>query len=163
MDARRNFELAHGLVDGVKSGTPLSAGRGEPECRCAIGRAYYAAFLSSRHFLISIGLALPPIGSSHTTVQHALSNAGYGLLGLIANALRALYILRTSADYDLSDTASESLTEATGAVARCEFVLTALDLIRAGRVNPPIDRSAAATAILAWAKANGQESRIRGS
>jgi hypothetical protein len=161
MDARRNLELAQELIAGVKRDLPLTTGRGEVECRCAIGRAYYAAFLTAREFLNEIGLVLSPVASSHSIVQHALNNAGYNLLGLVATALRALYLLRTKADYDLSDILTESVTEATGAAGQCDFVVTAFDLIRAGRVSPPVDPTAAANAIAAWAKANGQEGKVR--
>lgn len=161
MDARRNLDLARELIAGVKRGSPLTNGMGEPECRCAIGRASYAAFLASRVFLNKLGLALPPIGSSHAIVQHAPNNAGVHLLGHVATALRILYLQRTKADYDLSDVKSEEISEAGGAVEQGEFALTALDLIQAGRVNPPVDLAAARNAILAWAKANGQESKVR--
>jgi hypothetical protein len=56
---------------------------------------------------------------------------------------------------------SEEVLEAGGAVEQGEFVLTALDLIQAGRVNPPVDLAPAKNSILAWAKANGQEGKIR--
>jgi hypothetical protein len=161
MDARRFLDLARELVAGVSRNAPLTGGAGEAECRCAIGRAYYAAFLTSRLFLNQIGIALPPEGSSHTIVQHALNNAGVDVLGRVAGALRALYLLRTTADYNLSDTVTEKVTEASGAVGQSEFVITVFDLIRAGRVSPPVDLTAIANTILAWAKANGQESKIR--
>jgi hypothetical protein len=163
MDARRFLDLASELAAAVQRNKPLTGGAGEPECRCSIGRSYYAAFLASRQFLKEIGIAVAGTSSSHSVVQFALNNAGVDILVRIASQLRELYGDRIRADYELSDSDPERLALAENAVSRAEFVLTALDLIRAGRVDPPIDRSAAATAILAWAKANGQESRIRGS
>jgi hypothetical protein len=161
VDARLNLDLARGLIAGVKANTPVTGGAGEPECRCAAGRAYYAAYLTARRFLRDVGLRLPPTSSSHSVVQFALANAGVDLLVRVSSELRELYQARAAADYDLADPAPEQVSAADMAVGRAEFVLLALDLIAAGRVNPPVDTAAVADAVLAWAKANGQDPKIR--
>jgi uncharacterized protein (UPF0332 family) len=163
MDSRRFLDLSRELVSGVKRATPITAGAGEPECRSAIGRAYYAAFLTARAFLKSIGIVVAGTSSSHSLVQFALNKAGVDLLTRIASQLRELYGDRIRADYELSDSDPERLAVAENAVGRAEFVLTAFELISTGRVNPPIELPAAASAVLAWAKANGQESKIHKS
>lgn len=47
------------------------------------------------------------------------------------------------------------------AVELAGVTIQMLDFVAAGRVSPPVDRTAAAGAILAWAKANGQEAKVR--
>src|SRR6188472_4525771 len=129
MDARRNLDLARELVAGVKAAVPLTRGAGEPECRCAIGRAYYAAFLTARQFLRDIGIAVAHGGTAHTAVQFALNNGGVDLLVRVASQLRDLYESRTAADYELSDPEPERVAVAEIAIGRAEFVFTAFDLI----------------------------------
>jgi hypothetical protein len=161
MDARRNLDLARELIAGAKTAAPLTGGGGEPAFRFAIGRCYYAGFLTARQFLRDIGIAVPHGGAAHAAVQFALNNSGVDLLARVASQLRDLYESRTAADYELSDPEPERVAVAEVALGRAEFIFTAFDLIRVGRVSPPLSLAAVANAILAWAKANGQDSRIR--
>lgn len=161
MDARRNLDLARELVAAVKRNAPLTSGAGEAECRCCVGRGYYAAFLTARQFLAETGIGIQRGAAAHTTVQFALNNSGVDLLARVAHQLRELYETRVAADYDLNDPEPEGVVTADTALGRAEFVFTAFDLIRSERVNPPVDLAAVATAILDWARANGQEGKLR--
>jgi hypothetical protein len=161
MDARRFLDVARELVAGVNRSAPLTGGAGEPECRTAIGRAYYGAFLVARRFLHEIGIRVAGTSASHTTVQFALNNADVDLLIRVSSQLRELHYDRTRADYEPADTDPERASVAEVAIGRADFVMTAFELIRAGRVSPPVDLTAVANAIAAWAKANGQEGKVR--
>jgi uncharacterized protein (UPF0332 family) len=102
MDPSHFLALARQLVAGAEQGKPLTGGTGAAECRCAIGRAYYAAFLSARTLLAEFGISVPPDGSAHTAVYFALNNSGPDILAKVAVQLRSLYDARTTADYDLT-------------------------------------------------------------
>ena len=161
MDASHFLTLARHLVAGAEQAQPLTGGTGAAECRCAIGRAYYATFLNARAFLAELGIGVPPDGSAHTAVYFALNNSGVNVLAKIAVQLRGLYDSRTTADYDLVNTDVDRVSEAEIAIGRADLALTVLDLIRRGRVNPPLDRPAVVNAILAWAKTAGWDQKLK--
>jgi hypothetical protein len=161
MNPIRHLELARGLLAGVQSGTPVTNGAGEPECRCVIGRAYYATFLVARAFLNHIGVWVSPTSAGHAAVQYALNNSGVSALRMAASHLHSLSRERTDADYEPDNPRSDGVAAATSAVDLATSTIQMLDLIGAGRVSPPVDLTAATNAILAWAKANGQEGKVR--
>ncbi|MBA4063779.1 MAG: hypothetical protein C0501_08715 [Isosphaera sp.] len=161
MNPRRHLELARSLVAGVRQGAPASPGAGEAECRCAIGRAYYAAFLVARDFLNRIGVWVTPTAAAHPAVRFALNNSGVAALGAVAAQLDALSTDRQYADYEPDDPRTETADAAEAGLNSAATAIRMLDLIAAGRVHPPVDLPAVAAAILAWAKANGQDAKIR--
>jgi len=161
MNSRRFLDLARELVAGVRAGKSATGGAGEPECRCAIGRAYYAAFLVAREFLNRIGIWVTPTAGGHTAVQFALNNSGAPALVTAARQLSQLASERTDADYEPNNPRTEDILVAGPAVDLAAVTIQMLDIIAAGRATPPVDLAAVADAILAWAKANGQESKIR--
>ncbi len=161
MNPRRHLDLARELVTGVRSGKPVTGGVGEPECRCAIGRAYYAAFLVAREFLNRIGIWVTPTSGGHTAVQYALNNSGVRALMLVSTQLDTLSKDRTDADYEPGNPRTDDVIVAGLAVDLATTAIQMLDFVAAGRSTPPVDLAAAANAILAWAKANGQEGKIR--
>ncbi len=161
MNPRRHLEVTQALVAGVRAGMPLSTGTGDVECRCAISRAYYSAFLVGREFLSRIGLWITPTSAVHTTIQYALNNSGIAVLRVVATQLESLSTERNSADYEPNNPRTDSVAAATSAVNLVTTVIQMLDIIAAGRVTPPVELAAVADTIIAWATANGQESRIR--
>lgn len=161
MNSRRFLDLAQELVAGVRAAKPATGGQGEPECRCAIGRAYYAAFLVARDFLNRIGIWVTPTAAGHAAVQFALNNSGIRALSLISTQLDSLAKDRTDADYEPNNPRTEDILVAGPAADLATTVIQMLDIIAAGRSTPPVDLAAVANTILAWAKANGQESKIR--
>jgi hypothetical protein len=161
MNPRRHLELAQALMIGVRSGTPVSTGTGDVECRCVVGRSYYCAFLVARDFLNQIGLWITPTSAGHNTVQYALNNSGVASLRKVGSQLEILSTERNYADYEPSNPRAETVAAAEAALSTATTAIQMLDIILAGRVTPPLDLAAVANTILAWARANGQESKIR--
>lgn len=155
MNPRRFLDVAERLVQGVEGGTPLSGG-GEAECRTAVGRAYYAAFLVAREFLESLDIAVPNGGACHTAVQRGLNNSEIGSLVMIGEQLRKLYTSRADADYDMQAGGVETAKDARAAVDLAKTLVTMIDAILAGRLNPPLDRDRTARTILEYAKNSAQ-------
>lgn len=154
MDAHQYLTFAESLARSVKD-DPAQP-NAQATCRSAISRAYYALFLLTREFVESLGIEARRVPSSHVTLEQALQNSGVLTLERIGEAIGALRSARTDADYDMRKTEVETL-------ARVEYVLDAakaailqLDLIRAGRFSPPLDRDAVAATILKWASDNGK-------
>jgi hypothetical protein len=156
MNPRRFLDLAERLVQGVESGRALTGRGGEVECRCAIGRAYYAAFLVAREFLESLDIAVPNGGACHTAVQRGLNNSGVSTLAVIAGQLGKLYTGRADADYDMRMGAVETAKDARAAVDLARTLVTMIDVILAGGLSPPLDRARTARTILDYAKQNAQ-------
>jgi hypothetical protein len=129
--------------------------------RCAIGRAYYSAFLVAREFLNRIALWVTPTSAGHSAVQYALNNSGISALVAVASQLESLSTDRIFADYEPNDPRTDTLASAESAVTLATTAIQMLDLVAAGRVTPPVDLAAVADTALAWAKANGQESKMR--
>ena len=69
----------------------------EAKLRCAISRAYYAAFLTARQFL---GIKDRGDRSSHATVHNALLDRDERKLKEAGNNLRSMKFKREQADYD---------------------------------------------------------------
>jgi hypothetical protein len=74
----------------------------------------------------------------------------------LASALRKLCSARTQADYDLHPGDVESIIQVQDIITDARTAILQLDIIRAGRLSPPLDRAATAEAILKWARENGK-------
>ena len=150
MDGRRLLILAQKLVEGVAAGTPLTAGDGAPECRSAVSRAYYAAFLVAAAFLDRIGFAVENSPGAHVAVQYALNNSGDEPLRDVARDLSILHKDRRKADYEMKDARAEALANAELVVERAASAIARLDEVRD---NATPDRTGAiAVAISRWLK-----------
>jgi hypothetical protein len=154
MDAHEFLALAESLADRVKA-DPNTPNR-NAACRSAISRAYYALFLLAREFLGELGIEARHIPNPHANLEQALGNAGVMSLQRIANALRKLCSARTQADYDLRPGDVESIIKVQDIIDDARTAILQLDIIRAGRLTPPLDRTSTVDAILKWARENGK-------
>src|SRR3954471_15245037 len=102
MDARRFHALAEQLVKRVQKGGPLCGGLCDVDCRTAVSRAYYAAFLVAREYLESqLGFVLTEKGACHVALQKALKASKHSAVVVIGVSLSSLYSQRLDADYDM--------------------------------------------------------------
>lgn len=154
MDAHGFLAFAESLADGVKADPSLP--NRDAACRSAISRAYYALFLLAREFLDELGVDVRHIPNPHANLEHAFANSGALSLQRLANVLRKLCSARTQADYDQRAGDIESITRVQDVINDARTAILQLDIIRAGRLTPPLDRAATAEAILKWAKENGK-------
>jgi uncharacterized protein (UPF0332 family) len=154
MDAHGFLALAESLADGVKADPALP--NRDAACRSAISRAYYALFLLAREFLGELGFDARHIPNPHANLEQALGSSGVLSLQRLANILRKLCSARTQADYDLRAQDSESITRVVDVINDARTAILQLDIIRAGRLIPTLDRAATADAILKWARENGK-------
>lgn len=151
MDGRRLLQLAQKLTEGVASGSPLTAGRGEPECRSAISRAYYATFLAAAAYLDRIGFAVENSPSAYIAVQYALNNSGDAVLRKVASDLSKLHADRRAADYEPRNPYPEQLANAEAATSLAATAIARLDDVR--DTASPERMGAIAVAISVWLKA----------
>ena len=151
MDGRRLLTLAQKLLEGVGAGAPLTGGDGAPECRSAISRAYYGAFLVAGAFLDRIGFAVENSPAAHTAVQYALNNSGALALRRVASDLGRLHGERRRADYNLADRQPEQRIYADEAVNIGTAILSVLDDVR--DTAAPDRLGAIAGAISVWLRA----------
>jgi uncharacterized protein (UPF0332 family) len=154
MDAHGFLAVAESLAESARSDPSLP--NRDAACRSAISRAYYALFLLAREFLDDLGIDARRIPNPHANLEHAFTNSGVLSLQRTANALRMLCSARTRADYDLRPGDIESITTVQDVLKDARSAILQLDIIRAGRLSPPLDRTAAAEAILKWARDNGK-------
>lgn len=154
MDAHQFLALAEDLVASVRSNPDQPNARAL--CRTAVGRAYYALFLLARELVSDVGIDMRSIPSVHVTLAEALQYSGVLSLTRISEALNVLRSQRTDADYEMRNGKVETLENAEDVYNRARLAVLQLDLIRAGRLSPPLDRGAVADAILKWAKENGK-------
>ncbi len=113
-------------------------------------------FLLVRQLLDDLGLDTRRVPNPHATFEQALSNSGVLTLQRLANTLRSLCADRTTADYELRNTAVESDPKVESVLATVEAAILQLDIIRSGRLSPPLDRDATPGAILKWARENSK-------
>ena len=154
MDAHHFFALAE-MLAGTAKDEPAYPHRAAA-CRSAVSRAYYAAFLLARQLLDDLGFDTRRVPNPHATFEQAFSNSGVLTLQRLANALRSLCADRTTADYDLRNAAVESYAKVESVLETARAAIVQLDIIRSGRLSPPLDRTATADAILKWAKENSK-------
>jgi len=161
MDAHHFFALAESLARSAKS-TPAIANH-DAVCRSAISRAYYAVFLLTREFVDELGIDARHIPNPHANIEQALRNSGSLTLDRLANTLRSLAIDRTDADYDLRSGNVETIAKVEAVIESARVAILQLDIIRAGRLSPPLDREATVAAILKWARENAKPLWKKGS
>jgi uncharacterized protein (UPF0332 family) len=154
MDAHSYLAFAESLANSARDNRTLP--NLDAVCRSAISRAYYAVFLLAREFVEELGIETRRIPNPHATLQQALRNSGVLSLERLANSLRNLAADRAEADYDLRSTDVESLARVQDVIGSAQAAILQLDIIRAGRLSPPLDRGATADAILKWARENGK-------
>ncbi len=154
MDAHQFLAVAGDLVESVRS-DPAQPNAGAM-CRTAVGRAYYALFLLAREFVSDLDIETRSVPSIHALLEQALRNSGVLSLARIGNALGELRDQRTDADYEMRDTTVETVENAGDVLDDAKAAILQLDLIRAGRLSPPLDRTTVVEAILKWASDNSK-------
>lgn len=127
MKSHRYLDLAKALVHGVSMAAPLTADDGAPECRCAISRAYYAAYNCAVDYLGRIGFKTQNVGACHTAVQHVLNNCGETVLKQVSSKLGTLYTERRNADYEMNHRPSETPRQAEAMVRIAESAVAQLE------------------------------------
>jgi hypothetical protein len=154
MDAHGFLAFAESLANDVKS-EPALPNR-DAVCRSAISRAYYSLFLLAKGFLGELGIDVRHIPNPHANVEQALRNSGVLSLQRIARVLGTLAPIRAEADYDLRSGDVESLARTEVVIIDARTAILQRDIIRAGRLSPPLDRAATAEAMLKWARENSK-------
>ena len=125
MQSRLFLTLAQRLVADART---AAAGGGTAECRCGIGRAYYAAYNVATDFLDRIGFATTNSHNCHQAVQYALNQSGNASLRDVSTYLNVLHTERRLADYEMRNTRPEVVAHADRMVQLAE---TAIELIEA--------------------------------
>ena len=158
MDGQRCLLLARYLVEAAKAGNPPTGGDGAAECRTAISRAYYGAYLIAVAYLDRIGFAAENSPDCHLAVQRALNNSTHSTLRTVYTNLAALHRDRRRADYDMKDKLSESIASSEASVHLAEQTTALIERVRD---SATLDEMAAiAGAISAWLK-SAQTSALR--
>lgn len=155
MDPRHFLTVAETLL-ASRVGRVPSDPLGEAECRSAISRAYYAAFLAAHECLAWIGVRVLENPKCHDGVMKALNNSKHTVLVTIGQTLNTLGQHRRDADYKMSlaDAGTPELTDHAIGIAR--QAIQFLDIIRQGKCTP-FDPAAVTNTILSWAATNGQD------
>lgn len=147
MDARLYFQLAEKLLEAAKNAKPLVPGRGEPECRAAISRAYYAVYNGVIQYLDRIGFEPGKSFDNHRVIQDALSQSGNDNLRTVGNTLNTLHTERKWADYYLRNLRPESVAHAESVLLTAGEMIRLIDQVAQG---PPDVHGQIATAILRY-------------
>jgi uncharacterized protein (UPF0332 family) len=74
----------------------------EAQWRCAVSRAYYAAFHEARHLLCDLGFTVPLGDQAHAYLWLRLSNCGDLQVQLAGSDLNTLRRERNRSDYDVN-------------------------------------------------------------
>jgi uncharacterized protein (UPF0332 family) len=98
------------VADSLVNSPPT--GFDEAAFRCAISRAYYAAFCSARDYAISKGVHLSTDGRAHGELVRHYKRAPNQAMNTIGTRLRDLRRNRRDADYTTSITISEAKARA---------------------------------------------------
>ena len=80
----------------------LSRGATEAEWRCAVGRAYYAAFHQARDMLQALGFQIPRAELVHAFLWKRLRSCGQSSVGRAGSKLHELRSVRNRADDDVT-------------------------------------------------------------
>ena len=129
MLSRLYLTLAQQLVAGVQASTPLTGGSGAPECRCAISRAYYAAYNVAVDFLDRLGFETTNSHNCHQAVQFALNQSGNASLRDVSTFLNTLHTERRRADYEMRNTRPEEVSHADAMVKVAETAIALVDSV----------------------------------
>lgn len=133
---------------------------GPSECRCAISRAYYAAFHVAVDFLRFIRIKVCDSAACHVVTMNGLGNSGETDLATVGTYLGTLYDERAHADYEMTKPRAESLSQAELAATMSRDAIVLLDQRRqAYSLNPAQGFSVAAT-IWAWSQQSGQQKKL---
>ena len=89
---------AHELL---KLAEVLSRGTSESEWRCAVGRAYYAAFHQARDLRQALGFQIPRAELVHAFLWKRLLSCGRSSVGTADSKLHQLRTMRNRADDDV--------------------------------------------------------------
>jgi hypothetical protein len=97
----------------------------EASARCAVGRAYYAAFCHARDVAQKNGLVLRRTGEDHTSVRDYYKARG---MAVVANKLDTLRQWRADCDYrlDVGDMFTKKPAVLDLAIMHARYVLTTL-------------------------------------
>ena len=125
----------------------------ESEWRCAVSRAYYAAFHRGRDLLQALGFEVPRGEQAHAFLWRRLQSCGNPSLGLAGSDLNQLRGQRNRADYDL--TGDVSRRTAMSAVETAAAIFRMIDALT------PDDREAAIEIIKAYERDILRESTWR--
>jgi hypothetical protein len=134
MDPRDFHLLAQTLCSGARAA----------ELRCAVGRAYYAAYNVAATALRDWGVAIVRNAGGHGEVLRYLGNSGDPDLTAAGHKLATLRSRRNSADYDLTNVAVEdvrtvrSLVETAGRVIEA-FDASVADAGRAAKIKAALE------------------------
>lgn len=128
-------------TDLLRLAEKLSLSTTEPEWRCAVSRAYYAAFHHGRDLLQALGFEPPRGEIAHAYLWRRLQSCGNPSLGMAGSDLNQLRGQRNRADYDLAGDVSHrtamTAVETAAAIFRIIDALTpddrevAIEIIKA--------------------------------
>lgn len=156
MDPVRYLDLAKELVARVTRSDCLPGTAGEAECRSAISRAYYAAFLVASDLLDSIGIRVPESGVCHEVVKNGLNNSNDADLVAASSQLGTLGTERRQADYKLANTRPEKAAQAQAMTVVSDKVIATLRQRKRECQADATKKASLAATILGWAKTSGQ-------
>ncbi len=131
----------------------LCQGTSESEWRCAVSRAYYAAFHRARDLLQALGFEVPRGELAHAFLWRRLQTCGNPSLGLAGSDLNQLRGQRNRADYDLAGDVSRRTA--------MTAVETATAIFRIIEALTPDDREVAVEIIKAYERDILRESTWR--
>ena len=108
----------------------LAKGRTPAKLRCAVGRAYYAAFHSAASLLRECGHTVVANANAHGDIMNCLGGTPRQELKEISSKISGLRGSRNAADYDLTNPKFENPKNVQVAVTTAERVLQALETWR---------------------------------
>ena len=115
----------------------LSRGATESEWRCAVGRAYYAAFHQARDVLQALGFQIPRAELVHAFLWKRLRSCGQSAVGMAGSKLHQLRTVRNRADYDVAFDFAKK--DAIAAVETSRQILDAFERLTAADRQAALD------------------------
>jgi hypothetical protein len=112
----------HRLAESLCAGTGAAA-----ELRCAVGRAYYAAYNVAATMLRDCGVAIPRNAGGHGEALRYLGNSGDPDLTAAGHKLATLRSRRNAADYDLTNAVVEDAKTVRSLVETAGRVIESMD------------------------------------
>jgi hypothetical protein len=141
MDPRLFLTLAGSLANNPAAGPA--------ECRTAISRSYYAAYLVAVSFLETLGLRPRSGPQGHAAVRNGMLASQDPMITKIGSDLDTLHTERNHADYDLTDSGPEQPKTAQALWQQAGKIIVELDACR----RAPARNASVAAAIKKWATA----------